>query len=103
MRVSTPEETRGEGDTHSPLQSMRDQPRRRDAALAITLVLAVLSIWIPSAHMYSFISQHERAHLRDEAREMFYHSFDKYMEHAYPLDELMPLSCKGKIPPCMYI
>jgi hypothetical protein len=27
---------------------------------------------------------------------MFYHSFNKYMEHAYPLDELMPLSCKGE-------
>ncbi len=27
---------------------------------------------------------------------MFYHAFDNYMLHAYPLDELKPLSCQGK-------
>ena len=27
---------------------------------------------------------------------MFFHGFDKYMAHAYPLDELAPLSCSGK-------
>lgn len=70
---------------------------RRDAALAITLILAVLSVWLPSGYMYPWVmSTQEREHLRDEAREMFYHSFNKYMEHAYPLDELMPLSCKGE-------
>lgn len=31
--------------------------------------------------------------LREEAREVFYHSYDAYMEHAYPWDELKPLSC----------
>uniref|UniRef100_A0A2P2KRG4 alpha-1,2-Mannosidase n=1 Tax=Rhizophora mucronata TaxID=61149 RepID=A0A2P2KRG4_RHIMU len=33
--------------------------------------------------------------LRDEVREMFYHAFDGYMENAFPLDELKPLSCEG--------
>lgn len=27
---------------------------------------------------------------------MFYHAFDGYMEHAFPLDELRPLSCGGE-------
>lgn len=27
---------------------------------------------------------------------MFYHAFDNYMVHAYPLDELKPLSCQGR-------
>ena len=27
---------------------------------------------------------------------MFDHAYGSYMEHAYPLDELMPLSCKGR-------
>lgn len=27
---------------------------------------------------------------------MFYHAFDGYMQHAFPLDELRPLSCKGE-------
>ncbi|XP_010542915.1 PREDICTED: alpha-mannosidase I MNS4 isoform X2 [Tarenaya hassleriana] len=40
---------------------------------------------------------HEEAKLlRDEVREMFYHSFDGYMKHAFPLDELKPLSCEGE-------
>lgn len=27
---------------------------------------------------------------------MFYHAFDGYMENAFPLDELRPLSCGGE-------
>ena len=27
---------------------------------------------------------------------MFYHAYGNYMMHAYPADELMPLSCKGR-------
>ncbi|GFV96223.1 ER degradation-enhancing alpha-mannosidase-like protein 3 [Trichonephila clavipes] len=27
---------------------------------------------------------------------MFYHAYQAYMDHAYPADELMPLSCKGR-------
>lgn len=27
---------------------------------------------------------------------MFYHAFDGYMDHAFPLDELRPLSCGGE-------
>lgn len=34
--------------------------------------------------------------LRDEVHEMFYHAFDGYMKHAFPLDELRPLSCGGE-------
>lgn len=33
---------------------------------------------------------------REEARDMFYHAYHAYMENAYPADELMPLSCKGR-------
>ncbi|XP_034254051.1 ER degradation-enhancing alpha-mannosidase-like protein 3 [Thrips palmi] len=42
------------------------------------------------------ITQEERLELRDEARDMFYHAYNAYMENAYPADELMPLSCKGR-------
>lgn len=27
---------------------------------------------------------------------MFTHAYDSYMKYAYPADELMPLSCKGR-------
>merc|ERR1719394_1402141 len=32
---------------------------------------------------------------REEVREMFQHSYNSYLEHAYPYDELRPLSCDG--------
>ncbi|XP_022739361.1 alpha-mannosidase I MNS4 [Durio zibethinus] len=42
------------------------------------------------------VTPKEAKQLRDEVREMFYHAFDGYMEHAFPLDELRPLSCEGE-------
>ncbi|KAL4991751.1 seven-hairpin glycosidase [Aspergillus falconensis] len=33
-------------------------------------------------------------HLRTETEQMFYHGFENYLEHAFPEDELRPLSCK---------
>ncbi|KAK0607560.1 hypothetical protein LWI29_016744 [Acer saccharum] len=42
------------------------------------------------------VTTDEARQLRDEVREMFYHAFDGYMEHAFPLDELRPLSCGGE-------
>ncbi|KAG8189980.1 hypothetical protein JTE90_001439 [Oedothorax gibbosus] len=38
----------------------------------------------------------EKNQLKDQAKEMFYHAYHSYMDHAYPADELMPLSCKGR-------
>ena len=35
-------------------------------------------------------------YLREESRSMFYHGFNSYMKHAYPWDELKPLSCSGR-------
>jgi len=42
------------------------------------------------------ISPEEAKELREEAREMFYHAFNGYMDNAFPLDELRPLSCAGE-------
>ncbi|KAL4762358.1 glycosyl hydrolase family 47-domain-containing protein [Aspergillus foveolatus] len=33
-------------------------------------------------------------HLRTETEQMFYHGFENYLEHAFPEDELRPLSCE---------
>lgn len=38
----------------------------------------------------------EMKYLQDQAREMFYHGYRNYMEHAFPWDELKPLSCEGR-------
>ncbi|KAJ3723053.1 alpha mannosidase-like protein [Lentinula raphanica] len=35
---------------------------------------------------------------RSRTRKLWYHGFNNYMEHAFPLDELTPLSCSGKGP-----
>ncbi|KAF9055160.1 alpha mannosidase-like protein [Hymenopellis radicata] len=35
---------------------------------------------------------------RERIRELWYHGFDNYMTHAFPLDELTPLSCSGQGP-----
>jgi len=34
--------------------------------------------------------------LLEETRELFLHGFDNYMQHAFPKDELAPLSCMGR-------
>ncbi|EDV28158.1 uncharacterized protein TRIADDRAFT_20429 [Trichoplax adhaerens] len=34
---------------------------------------------------------------REKVLEMFYHGYNAYMTNAYPADELMPLSCRGRI------
>ncbi|XP_037074599.1 ER degradation-enhancing alpha-mannosidase-like protein 3, partial [Pollicipes pollicipes] len=44
----------------------------------------------------SSMSLEEKQHLRDTAKEMFFHAYGAYMENAYPADELMPLSCRGR-------
>lgn len=43
-----------------------------------------------------FMSKEEKQDLMEIAKEMFYHAYNNYMDHAYPADELMPLSCKGR-------
>ncbi|KAM8715821.1 hypothetical protein ACLKA7_002808 [Drosophila subpalustris] len=64
----------------------------------LSLVLLIVSVisddasTIPTQNM----SNKERAELREESRDMFYHAYNAYMENAYPADELMPLSCKGR-------
>merc|ERR1712079_786776 len=40
-------------------------------------------------------SREELIRHREEVREMFQHSYNSYLEHAYPYDELRPLSCDG--------
>ncbi|KAK9664649.1 hypothetical protein RND81_14G058300 [Saponaria officinalis] len=42
------------------------------------------------------VSPDEARLLRDEVQEMFYHAFNGYMQHAFPRDELRPLSCDGE-------
>ncbi|KOM35583.1 hypothetical protein LR48_Vigan02g173300 [Vigna angularis] len=59
------------------------------------LLLVLLSL---AGYVYfaDGVFREEAKQLRDEAREMFYHAFNGYMDNAFPLDELRPLSCAGE-------
>ncbi|OCT82984.1 ER degradation-enhancing alpha-mannosidase-like protein 3 isoform X2 [Xenopus laevis] len=46
---------------------------------------------------HAAVTKEEKAHLRIQVLEMFDHAYGSYMQHAYPADELMPLTCRGRI------
>ncbi|XP_058641323.1 ER degradation-enhancing alpha-mannosidase-like protein 3 isoform X3 [Onychostoma macrolepis] len=43
------------------------------------------------------MSRDEKHKLRNQVLEMFDHAYQNYMDHAYPADELMPLTCRGRV------
>ncbi|XP_077134902.1 ER degradation-enhancing alpha-mannosidase-like protein 3 isoform X3 [Ranitomeya variabilis] len=43
------------------------------------------------------MTKEEKSQLRVQVLEMFDHAYGSYMLHAYPADELMPLTCRGRI------
>ncbi|OAX84746.1 hypothetical protein ACJ72_00885 [Emergomyces africanus] len=57
----------------------------------VLAIVAVLSLWIPPARAMSAGQIRE---LRKETEHMFYHGFENYMKHAFPEDELKPVSCQ---------
>ncbi|CBY23120.1 unnamed protein product [Oikopleura dioica] len=42
-------------------------------------------------------STDEASLYKKKARAMFYHGYDHYMAHAFPLDELDPIGCAGRV------
>ncbi|CAL5413428.1 unnamed protein product [Camellia sinensis] len=62
---------------------------------SLFLILIFSDIFI-CRNLAESVTTDEAKQLRDEVREMFYHAFNGYMEHAFPLDELKPLSCEGE-------
>ncbi|VVC96952.1 unnamed protein product [Leptidea sinapis] len=64
-----------------------------------TLLVFVLAIICVSTEEETVqrMTKEERINLREESRRMFYHAYHAYMDNAYPADELMPLSCKGRL------
>ncbi|XP_036891161.1 ER degradation-enhancing alpha-mannosidase-like protein 3 isoform X1 [Sturnira hondurensis] len=60
---------------------------------ALCLVTAT-SVWTAGA---APMSREEKQKLGNQVLEMFDHAYGNYMEHAYPADELMPLTCRGRV------
>ncbi|GFN81159.1 alpha-1,2-mannosidase [Plakobranchus ocellatus] len=78
-----------------------NEARYRFVCLLVVIFVCVILIdaelgATESTDSASPMSKEEKATLREKSLEMFDHAFGAYMEHAYPADELMPLSCKGR-------
>jgi mannosidase alpha-like ER degradation enhancer 2 len=73
---------------------------RKDRAFETRLgVICILFLFISNNFVViygkEFIRKHERAQIKEAVKEMFYHGYNSYMTHAFPKDELKPLSCTG--------
>ncbi|CAL8321187.1 unnamed protein product [Lota lota] len=60
------------------------------------LLLTVLCGWA-SCHESQHMTPEEKTVIRNQIVEMFDHAYGSYMKYAYPADELMPLSCRGRV------
>ncbi|XP_072537467.1 ER degradation-enhancing alpha-mannosidase-like protein 3 isoform X2 [Salminus brasiliensis] len=61
-------------------------------AFVLLLLLLGFSVRISKA-----MTRDEKHRLRNQVVEMFDHAYQNYMDHAYPADELMPLTCRGRV------
>lgn len=74
---------------------------RRQASCGFVMVLAtvIFSCFLigVTGQDGQVMSSEEKSKIRDQILEMFDHAYNSYMKYAYPADELMPLSCKGRV------
>uniref|UniRef100_A0AAY5L9Z6 alpha-1,2-Mannosidase n=1 Tax=Esox lucius TaxID=8010 RepID=A0AAY5L9Z6_ESOLU len=66
------------------------------AGMLRALLLTSLLSWA-DGHEGQVMLPEEKTKIRDQIVEMFDHAYGSYMKYAYPADELMPLSCKGRV------
>jgi hypothetical protein len=59
-------------------------------------LLLLVFLFFSSRMANALIHDLEKKYLQDQAKEMFYHGYRNYMKHAFPWDELKPLSCEGR-------
>ncbi|GIZ41950.1 hypothetical protein CKM354_000523300 [Cercospora kikuchii] len=56
------------------------------------LLAVLLCAWC--AAVANGMTDDQVSHLRRDTQKLFYHGFDNYMRHAFPEDELRPISCR---------
>ncbi|XP_038820756.1 ER degradation-enhancing alpha-mannosidase-like protein 3 isoform X1 [Salvelinus namaycush] len=66
------------------------------AMLLRALLLTGLLSWANGQEGQAMLPE-EKSQIRDQIVEMFDHAYGSYMKYAYPADELMPLSCRGRV------
>ncbi|XP_055351913.1 ER degradation-enhancing alpha-mannosidase-like protein 3 isoform X2 [Paramacrobiotus metropolitanus] len=76
---------------------------RPTACLAVCASLLPLLLLLPPAAptpgataSSPAMSRRHKAALRQQVKDMFLHAYHAYLTHAYPADELQPLSCRGR-------
>ncbi|KAL6845244.1 hypothetical protein ACP4OV_024739 [Aristida adscensionis] len=72
------------------------RPRHQGSPLLCLAAALLAAALLPAAAVAEGVTPSEARRLRDEVKDMFYHAFDGYMQYAFPLDELRPLSCQGE-------
>ncbi|XP_040466410.1 ER degradation-enhancing alpha-mannosidase-like protein 3 isoform X1 [Falco naumanni] len=72
-------------------------PRWRRPWKLLALGLLSASSVLAAAPGAGAMSKEEKRRLGNQVLEMFDHAYSNYMEHAYPADELMPLTCRGRV------
>ncbi|XP_022060702.1 ER degradation-enhancing alpha-mannosidase-like protein 3 isoform X2 [Acanthochromis polyacanthus] len=60
-------------------------------------VLFIFSLFGALCSLAQPMTREEKHRLRNQVVEMFDHAYQNYMDHAYPADELMPLTCRGRV------
>ncbi|THD27595.1 alpha-1 2-Mannosidase [Fasciola hepatica] len=58
----------------------------------LPLIFISAYLWVELVSM----SIDDKRIMRKKVKEMFMHGYKSYRDHAYPADELMPLSCRGR-------
>ncbi|EPS95376.1 hypothetical protein FOMPIDRAFT_146232 [Fomitopsis schrenkii] len=70
--------------------------------LSLLVVGLNFHTWTHSQSSSGFVeggwTREKKLDARYQVRSLWYHGFDNYMKNAFPLDELRPLSCKGRGP-----
>ncbi|KAK7590126.1 hypothetical protein V9T40_001739 [Parthenolecanium corni] len=61
----------------------------------LLISLLILPLTLQPSCSYSQYSRDDILRYREEVRQMFNHAYSGYLEHAYPYDELRPLTCDG--------
>ncbi|XP_043914278.1 ER degradation-enhancing alpha-mannosidase-like protein 3 isoform X2 [Protopterus annectens] len=78
------------------MKEHRGTGTREIVKLGNLLLIHCAVLWISSLGVLSMDAE-EKKIIRDQIIEMFDHAYGSYMKFAYPADELMPLSCRGRV------
>ncbi|XP_040215738.1 ER degradation-enhancing alpha-mannosidase-like protein 3 isoform X2 [Rana temporaria] len=77
------------------MSSSAEEPRTWGTVWRHLLLYLMCQVLVRTGH--AAMTKEEKSQLRAQVLEMFDHAYGNYMQHAYPADELMPLTCRGRI------